>query len=131
MGADALGVNQERAFPTALSLAAAPHAQFQRLCGPSSAVPHHSDSVRSVIRSKISREDCVGNFWKSGGAVVLLAAAALSRALRARLVDCAARLFGAVFVSHEHGEGAAICDHFPGCRDSPVFPAEILAAVAA
>src|SRR6185503_3801235 len=49
-------------------------------------------------------EDRLGALRKPGGALVLLAAAALSRAVRPRLVDRAPRLFGAVFVSYEHGK---------------------------
>src|SRR5215213_976629 len=129
MDANALGIDQERAFPT-VSLASADNAQLERLCGPSPVVPHLSDPICCISGPTHGREDRIDDFRKPGGAFVLLAVAALSRAVPVRLVVCAARLLGAVFVSNEHGEGAAICDHLPRHRDSPVLHAEILAVAA-
>src|SRR4029079_91485 len=100
-------------------------------CGPSPAVPRLSNPICCISGPASRREDLGGALRKSGGAIVLLADTALSSAILGRLAVCAAGLLGAVFVSHEHGEGAAIRDHLSRHRDSPVFQAEILAVAAA
>src|SRR5690349_2966888 len=130
MDPNALAIDEERAFSAAVSMAAAHDAQLERLCGPPSAFPHLSDSVCSVGGLSIGREDRVDAVRQYGSALVLLAAAAISRALRVYLADRAAGLFGAVFVSHEHGQSTAVRHSLPRHRDSPVFQTEILALAA-
>src|SRR5436190_2882723 len=131
MGARTLGVDEKPFVCARVSVAAAHHAEFQRLCGPSSALPHHSDPFRHVFRSAIRRKDSFGVFWWSGGSFLLLAGPSLSHSLRARLVNRAAGMFRAVLVSHEHGQGATARRRLSRRRDSPVFPKEILAFAAA
>src|SRR5215218_9083314 len=131
MDADALGIDKERPFPSRFSVASTHNSQLKGLCGPSPAVPHIPDPVCRVSRSTAWRQDRVCILRWAGRAVVFLAVAALSRALRARLADRATRLFGAVFVSNEHGQGAAPRYRLRHNRDSPVLQEKILAIAAA
>src|SRR5262249_46477037 len=131
MGTRALGRNQEPIVSARVSLAPTLDAECERLCEPSSAVPHISDSICRVFRSAAWCEDRVRNFWWTGAALVLLVVAEVSNSLPTGVVDRVARVCAAVSVSDEHGQGAAVRDHLSDPRDSPVFQTQILAAAAA
>src|ERR1041384_8777635 len=130
MDTRALGGNKAQNISAGVSVVAAHYFEFERLCGPSLVVPHLSNSLRGVFRSAAGREDRVGDFRRTGSALVLLAVDEVSHSLSTRVVDCVAHVRGTVFVSDEHGEGAAVRDHLPDHRDSPVFQTEILAVAA-
>src|SRR5690242_19022056 len=131
MGSCALGRDEEPIVSAGVSVAAAHDSESERLCGPSPALPHISDPVRGVFRSAARREDRVRHLWRTGRALVLLAVAEISNSLSVGVVDRAAELRTTVSVSDEHGESAAVRNHLPDRRDSPVFQTEILAAAAA
>src|SRR5437868_3943634 len=118
MDADALGIDEARLVSARVSLVAADDAERKRLRGSSSALSHFSDSVRGVSQSTAGCENRLSSVWQPGRAFVLLVADSLSHAVRARVAARTARLFGAVFVSDEHGEGAAVRDHLSRNRDS-------------
>src|SRR5215510_8658060 len=130
MGARALGGNEEQNISAGVSVATTHHAESKRLCGPSPVVPHISDPVRGVFRSKAGREDRVCNLWWTGRALVLLAVDEVSNSLPVGVVDRVAFLRAAVSVSDEHGQSAAVRDHLPDHRDSSVFQTKILAIAA-
>src|SRR5919205_2920688 len=121
MVACALGRDEEQNVSTRVSLAAAHHTGFKRLCGPSPVVLHISDSFCSGFRWTARSEDRVGTLWRAGGGLVLLALAQISDSFSARVVDRGAGLRAAVSVSDEHGQSAAVRDHLPRHRDPPVF----------
>src|SRR5215203_250118 len=131
MDPGALGIDEEREVSACISLAPSDYPESERLCGPPSAVPYISNSLCRVFRRSIGRKNSLSAVWKRGSPFLLLAAAPLSSSLRAHLVNRFAGVFGAVSVSHEHGQGAAVRDHLPDRRGSPVFQKKILALAAA
>src|SRR5215216_2008178 len=101
MDADALGVDEGLEISARVSVAAAYYPQSERLCGPSSPVPHNPDSLCGGFQPAAWRKDRFSTVRQPGGAFLLLATASLSCSLRACLVDCVAGVFGPVSVSHE------------------------------
>src|SRR5215208_3424738 len=131
MDPGALGVDEEREVSACISLAPSDDPESERLCGPPSAVPYISNSLCRVFRRSIGRKNRLSAVWKRGSSFLLLAAAPVPGSLRSHLVDRPPGVFGAVSVSHEYGQGAAVRDHFPGRRGSPLFQKKILALAAA
>src|SRR6185369_719113 len=105
--------------------------ESQGLCRSPSAVSHNPDSVRGVFRSARRSKVRLGVLRRVGSLLVLLAVDSVSCALRIRVARRPARMFGAVSVSNEHGEGAASRDYLPRDCNLPVFQKEILAVIAA
>src|SRR5215212_8787904 len=119
MDPGALAVDEEREVSACISVAPSDYPESERLCGPPSVVPHISNSLCRVFRPSIGRKDSVSALWKPGSPFLLLAAAPVPGSLRSHLVDRPPGVFGAVSVSHEYGQGAAVRDHFPSRRGSP------------
>src|SRR5229473_2562831 len=114
MGAPALGKHAREAFPTRLYLAAADDAESPRLRRSPPAVSHHPDSVHVVSRFADGSEGGRGRLRQPGRSLLLLADRALRNSLPADLVTGATRLLGALSLSDEHDEGAALRDHLSG-----------------
>src|SRR5437764_15195437 len=117
MGATLVGQHARRSFSAGVPVAAVDDAESSDLRRPSSALSHHSDPVYLVSRSANRREDFRGPVCESRRVFLLLAGGAIRNPLSLDLANSNTRMLGAVFVSHEHDQGAAVRNHLSRPRN--------------
>src|SRR4051812_39459462 len=131
MGATALGQHARAPFSAGVSVVAADLVERAQLRRSSSALSHHPDSVYLVSRPANRREGLCDLVREYRGLLMLLAGRALRNSLPPGLAAGDSRLFGAVPLSHEHDQGAAVRDYLSRSRNLLPVREKVLAARAA
>src|ERR1043166_2195097 len=126
----AVGEFAESQVSANVHLAATDYACSAELRRSSPAVSLFPDTLHVVWRPSTGSEDLGHHLCKPGVVFLLLVHGSPSHSLLAARPAGIARVFGAISLPAQHGQGAALRDHLPNHRHSFLVSKEILAAAA-